>query len=454
MGAAMRSDWVEVELHSVLKLSKEKYKPKGKEQAYYIGLEHIEKNTGKLTDQVCIAGISATKNKFRDTQILYGKLRPYLNKVYLSDREGVCSTDILVFDVLPAIKGEYALNFMLSRRFVNDMSANTSGINLPRVSTRYINSYPFPLPPVPEQHKIVAKIEELFSRLDYGISCFKVAQEKLATYRQSVLKRAFECGFANIAIEYKPLSNFAELITKGASPSWQGFSYTSDETQLLYITSENVREGYIDLGKRKYLPYEFNKKQKRSMLQKGDVLFNLVGASIGRSAIYNAERIANINQAVSVIRLKKDLVNQYLNYFLNSDVAKQAYLSKKVDVARANLSLKDVNEIEVPYCSIQDQVKIVKEIKARFSVCDQFQQAIEQGLQKAETLRQSILKKAFEGRLLTEVELADCRAMPEWEPAQQLMARIQSEKSVIAKKAIGDKSRISHGKRNRNLYHP
>ena len=103
----MRDDWVEVELHSVLKQSKEKHKPKGKERRFYIGLEHIEKNTGKLTDEVCVAEISATKNKFRDSQILYGKLRPYLNKVYLSDRDGVCSTDILVFDVLPAIKAQH-----------------------------------------------------------------------------------------------------------------------------------------------------------------------------------------------------------------------------------------------------------------------------------------------------------------------------------------------------------
>ena len=427
MGAVMRSDWAEVELHSVLKQSKEKYKPESKEQAYYIGLEHIEKHTGKLTDQVCIADISTTKNKFREAQILYGKLRPYLNKVYLSDREGVCSTDILVFDVSPAVKGEYALNFMLSRQFVNDMSANTSGVNLPRVSTKYINSYLIPIPPLAEQRALVAKIDQLFSSLDDGIASLKAAQEKLNLYRQSVLKKAFECGFENIAIEYKPLSDFAELITKGASPSWQGFGYTSDETQLLYITSENVREGYMDLRKRKYLPYEYNKKQKRSMLQKGDVLFNLVGASIGRSAIYNAERVANINQAVSVIRPTKDLVNQYLDYFLNSDAAKQVYLSKKVDVARANLSLKDVNEIEIPYCSVQDQVKIVKEIKDRFSACDQFQQAIEQGLQKAESLRQSILKKAFAGRLLTESELAACRAAPDWEPAQQLLQRIQAK---------------------------
>ena len=79
--------------------------------------------------------------------------------------------------------------------------------------------------------------------------------------------------------------------------------------------------------------------------------------------------------------------------------------------------------------------QLTKEIESRFSVCDHLQQAIEQGLQKAEALRQSVLKKVFEGRLLTETELDNCRAAPDWEPAQQLLARIQSEKSVIAIKA-------------------
>ena len=81
---------------------------------------------------------------------------------------------------------------MLSRQFVNDMSANTNGVNLPRVSTRYINQYSFPLPPHPIQRAIVSKIEALFSDLDNGIANLKKAQQQLKVYRQAVLKKAFE----------------------------------------------------------------------------------------------------------------------------------------------------------------------------------------------------------------------------------------------------------------------
>ena len=432
----MRSDWVEVELGNVCNVNMGQSPPSSTYNRDGIGLPFFQ-GKAEFTE------LHPVVEKWCDAP----KKTASKNDVLISVRAPVGATNIAtercaIGRGLAAISYYHCYKYLFYylRLVETQLDKIGTGTTFKAISGSTLKSLNIPFAPVPEQRAIVAKIDQLFSRLDYGIASFKAAQEKLATYRQSMLKKAFEGEFTKMVIEYKPLSDFAELITKGASPNWQGFSYTSDDAQLLYITSENVREGYMDLSKRKYLPYEFNQKQKRSVLQKGDVLFNLVGASIGRSAIYNVERVANINQAVSVIRLKKDLVNQYLNYFLNSDVAKQVYLSKKVDVARANLSLKDVNEIEVPYCPIQDQVKIVKEIESRFSVCDHLQQEIEQGLQRAEALRQSVLKKAFKGRLLTETELADCRAKPGWEPAQQLLAQIQSEKSVVAKKAISDKS--------------
>ena len=92
----MREDWIEVELGNVLLLSSEKHKPEIIEDLFYIGLEHIEKDTGRLTIDVTESTINTIKNKFYTNQILYGKLRPYLNKVYLATQSGVCSTDILV----------------------------------------------------------------------------------------------------------------------------------------------------------------------------------------------------------------------------------------------------------------------------------------------------------------------------------------------------------------------
>ena len=498
--SSLRSDWVEVEFHSVLKQSKEKYKPNGKEQAFYIGLEHIEKNTGKLTDEVCVADISVTKNKFSDSQILYGKLRPYLNKVYLSDCEGVCSTDILVFDVLPVIKGEYALNFLLSRRFVNDMSANTSGVNLPRVSTRYINSYPIPLPPLPEQRKIVAKIEELFSRLDYGINCFKAAQEKLTTYRQLVLKKAFEGELTRewreqqtnlpdtdeslkqintelddyhqqqlrnwqVAIKVwkaagkegkkparpKKYKGITELTKQDLSrlpelPNewcWQKLDSVCQKIQIGPFGSQMHRHEYVEKGvpvvnpqhikSQKIFPQVFISEGKAKslpqyVLEENDIVLGRRG-EMGRSACISPKENSWFCGSGSLFIRLGNRFNGVLYSLILSERRVVHYLEEKGSgTTMTNLNSTILSELPVQLIPLEEQVQITKEIESRFSVCDHLQQAIDEGLQKAEALRQSVLKKAFEGRLLTEAELANCRSAPDWEPAQQLLACIQAEK--------------------------
>jgi restriction endonuclease S subunit len=279
---------------------------------------------------------------------------------------------------------------------------------------------PIPLPPFNEQIRIFDKIEEHFIILDKGIESLKIAQQQLKVYRESVMKWAFEGKLTNTKMNSEKLGEHSNLITKGASPKWQGFNYIDDSSQLLFVTSENVRENFIDVSEPKYLSFGFNNIQKRSILQKEDVLFNLVGASIGRAAIFNLERITNINQAVAIIRLKKSMFNKYLSHFLNSEVAKQKYLGKVVDVARANLSLTDIANMEIPLPKdFSEQEKIVQEIESRLSVCDKIEEIIETCLLQSVALRLSIIKKAFEGKLV--------KQNPKDESAEILLAKIRAE---------------------------
>jgi len=185
--------WKNVKMNEIVTLSSQKHSPTTIENIFYIGLEHIEKHSGKLTSKVGIEKISTVKNKFIKGDILYGKLRPNLNKVHLSKEDGVCSTDILVLKLSKECLGKYLHPIMLSSKFVNEMSENTSGVNLPRVSTKFIMNYEIPLPPIDEQEIIVQEIESRLRVADKLEENIKESLQKAEALRQSILKKAF-CG--------------------------------------------------------------------------------------------------------------------------------------------------------------------------------------------------------------------------------------------------------------------
>lgn len=163
--------------------------------------------------------------------------------------------------------------------------------------------------------------------------------------------------------DFSTVQSISELITKGESPGWQGFKYIEDG--VLFITSENVRDGYLDISiNKKYIPAAFHRKLKRSILKKGDVLINLVGASIARSAIYNIQDEANINQAVAIIRLKKSINNDwFLSYLqLPNNIAR--LLGEQVETARANISLTDIRKFRIFIPKIDEQERLSKIITA------------------------------------------------------------------------------------------
>jgi restriction endonuclease S subunit len=221
------------------------------------------------------------------------------------------------------------------------------------ISFETIASFKIPFPPLDIQQKIVAEIEVLEQK-----------EEKAKKEIEALKIDIFEKVDNNIQ-KYKTdlLGNLTTLITKGSSPTWQGINYT-DAKEVLFVTSENVREGFLDLTTKKYLENKFNDIQSRSVLQKEDILINIVGASIGRAAFYDLDEVANINQAVALVRCNKSLLNhKFASYFLNSQKAKELYDSMKIDVARANLSLQNISDIAVPLPPLSEQQKIVAEIE-------------------------------------------------------------------------------------------
>ena len=150
------------------------------------------------------------------------------------------------------------------------------------------------------------------------------------------------------------LGDYSELITKGSSPKWQGFDYC--DKGILFVRSQNVGLGRLDLSEVAYLPKEFNQKEKKSILQKNDLLINIVGASIGRVALANdIVEGGNINQAVAIARLKRGVEPFFIMAFLLALDGQFQLHKRKKDIARANLSLQDIKNLLIPLPPLPEQ---------------------------------------------------------------------------------------------------
>lgn len=196
------------------------------------------------------------------------------------------------------------------------------------------------------------------------------------------------------------LGEVSSLVTKGSSPKWQGVGYVDKDAGLLFITSENVGNFTLrKLDELKYVEARFKEIEPRSMLRRGDILINLVGASIGRSAIYDLDEEANINQAVALVRMTdpEDRPSlEYLLKYLNSDVAVDLMLGSRVTTAQPNISLADVAGFPVPFPPLAEQHRIVAKVDALMALCDQLEAALTTADTTRTRLLEALLHEALE----------------------------------------------------------
>ena len=194
--------------------------------------------------------------------------------------------------------------------------------------------------------------------------------------------------------EVVELENITELITKGESPNWQGYKYQDEG--VLFVTSENVRDGYIDIEtNKKFIPDLFHNKLKRSQLKKGDILINLVGASIARSALFDIEAEANINQAVSSIRLKSRVNKYWFAEYLCFPINIQRLLGEQVETARANLSLGDLRKFFVAIPNEHEQNKIALKLQYMANIIVRHRLK----LSKLQSLKTGLMQDLLSGRV-------------------------------------------------------
>lgn len=397
------------------------------------------------------------------------------------------------------------------------LAALGTGTTFKAISGDNLKSFPFVVPPLPEQRAIVSKIEQLFSELDNGIDNLIIAQEQLRIYRQAVLKKAFEgeltkewreqqteipfadelliqiqvereAYYKNQVAEWKEevkaweaggknekkptkpkkakehselseneLSKLTILpngwkwlqIGKSFVSFGQGWSprcenYPSQDDEWGVIKTTAIQANHFNPDENKKLPSQLEPK-KQHELQNGDILLTRAGprVRVGVCCLVKNVRKKLINCDKAYRMRLAGLNPEYVVYMLNSPVYTKEMEKTKSGINDSGLNLKQdiFSQMPIPVPSREEQDQIVSEIESRLSVCDNVEETIKKSLQQSMSLRQSILKKAFEGKLLSDAELKQSQNESDWEPAEELLKRIQEEKQTLVN-TKGSRKRI------------
>ena len=364
----------------------------------YISLEHIESQTGRLINfsPTIWKQIKSGKVVFKKWMILYGKLRPYLNKVYIAEFDGIASTEILPMIVDDCIVTDYLALFLRSNKFVDQANNSISWARMPRVTTKFFQEYDkIPLPPLEEQKKIVAYLDELNATISKLKSEYQSQLAMLDEMRNSSLDLVFwgsrERAYNLNNWKWVKLGEVCEII-------WWG---TPKTDVLEYRNNGTIRRATpTDLGKvweiisisttEKYITELGLKSSSAKILPKGAVLFSS-RASIGKIAISETE--LSTNQWFANFVCGENIQNTFLAYVL-------LYFTENIVVLSNSTTFKEVSkwslkEFEIPLPDLETQSQIVSHLDLVHQEITALKAQVNSQIDRCDELWQSSLEKVL-----------------------------------------------------------
>lgn len=424
---------------------------------------------------------------FRTGDVIFAKITPCMENGKIAvvpdlDNDlALGSTEFHVIRPLSDLLPLWFFYFLSARTYRSEAEHNMTGaVGQRRVPIDFIAQSPIPFPPLAEQKRIVAKIEELFSELDAGEASLRQARRQLGVYRQSLLKQAFEGKLTETWRTQNPrLESATELfgrIQTGRVANWKGkgkykdpvvpneefeatlptswilasmdaltthitsgsrdwTKYYRDDGYAVFVMAQNVRPLNFDpTPVTRVSPPEFDRDKSRSAVARDDLLVTIVGANTGDVCRVDHEfEDYYVCQSVALLRPGEPATAKYLELYMNSKEHGQKQFDQWMyGQGRPHLSFDQLRSTAVCLAPIPEQQEIVRLLDAQFEVIEQNEREITAALKRSEALRQSILKKAFSGQLVPQD--------PTDEPASELLARIRAERK---------KSTTTHSRRGR-----
>jgi len=382
-----------VRLGDVCTQDRQSIKPGDRPELRYIGLESIEAGGGSFVEgELSKTPEAPMANSFRFTtkHVLYGKLRPYLNKVALPDFEGKCSTEIIPLCPSPDVDRAYLAYFLRSEHVVNLISAKVAGARMPRADMDFVLSLPIPLPALTEQRRIV----DLLSRAEGIMHLRREAQVKA----QTVIPAFFVDMFGDPATNPKgwPICPLGELISSGPTNGlYKHKSLYGRGTPILRIDA--FYSGKVtDLNALKRVELDSDVEMKRFALRQGDIVINRVNSPeyLGKSAIIPELQEPIVFES-NMMKFSVDVERVFPEFviaLLQQPVARSHFLANaKHAINQSSINQQDVKSLLMIVPSLTVQEKFVERSVTASSILAQQEDA----LRTAEQAFASILAKSF-----------------------------------------------------------
>jgi len=361
-------DWDVVRLGEVVDQRRESIQPSGEGKYNFVGLEHIRPGETKLCEYASDEGIRSTKYRFYSGDILYGKLRPYLDKAVLVDINGICSTDLIVLTPLDRIIPEFFIYFLHTNQFIQKAVSTTSGTNHPRTSWKAISKFRLALPPLEEQKRISEILQDVDSAIENVNKAIDVTEE----LKRGLMQRLLMEGINHTEFKDSPLGRIPVdwdvvklrdvllLLRNGlnAKQNKEGRGYTV--TRIETISDEK-----IDLCKCGYVSGISENDVENYRLVEGDILFSHINSPkhIGKTAIYEGDPDFLLHgMNLLLLRPDKSKVNpRFLIHFLRLFKARKIFwaMSKKA-VNQASINQSELGSLKIFLPSIAEQKKIAE----------------------------------------------------------------------------------------------
>ena len=439
------SSWLSLELGEVIDYGQtEKIEPDNiSSETWVLELEDIERDTSRLLKRLTYAErpSKSTKNSFSPGDILYGKLRPYLNKVIYADASGVCSTEIIPLKPNLAVDSRYLFHWIRHPEFLAYTSQVSHGVNMPRLGTEAGRQAPFILAPINEQRRIADKLDRVLARVDTANEHLSRVAPLIKRFRQSVLAAATSGRLTEDwrkHAEYKTTTVRMDDIGKVTGGLTKNAKRAELPLRKAYLRVANVYSNEVRLEDVLEIGLTESEYEK-TKLTYGDLLIVEGNGSIdqiGRVAMWKDEipECTHQNHLIRWRRSNQSVISEFILTYLLSPAGRTQIISAASSTSGLHtLSVSKISALELNVPPAEEQSEIVRRVEKLFAFADRLEERLSQAQAAVQKLTPALLAKAFRGELVPQD--------PNDEPASELLKRLQESRTESANPSRARKPR-------------